>query len=282
MPNKLRISNLILRRSETPPLRAGMKTALVFRPWEPLARGGSTIFIVLFLFLSGCITIYNPATERKETLLIDTQEEVSMGADMDVQMQKKLKVLNDPQMQYRLDYIGRKIGSASDRQDLSYHFRIVKDKDFNAFALPGGFIYVNSGLMEVATDDELACVLAHEVGHIAARHSVKKLQAGMGYQIILAIALGASNQQSMASAINIVFDLVNLGYSRKDELLADKLSVRYAKRAGFNPFGMVTFFEKLKKQSQEKGTDFNLVFLSSHPPIEERIKRVENEIVLNP
>ena len=104
----------------------------------------------------------------------------------------------------------------------------------------------------------------------------------MSYQIIMGIALGISGKQGIVKATDIAFDLVNLGYSRKDEFLADKLSVKYAKRAGFNPYGMVTFFEKLKKEAEKKGSNFNLVFLSSHPPIEERIKNIEKEITFNP
>lgn len=240
------------------------------------------ISILVFFLLSGCVTIYNPATQRKETLLIDTQSEVELGKDLDSQIQRKLKILRDWRMQSRLEDIGRRVAGFSDRQDLSYHFRIVQDKELNAFAIPGGFIYVNSGLMDIATDDELACVLAHEIGHIAARHSVKKLQAALGYQLIIGIALNASGKETVTQAMNIVFDVVSLGYSRKDEFLADKLSVRYAKRAGFNPYGMITFFEKLKQEAKKKGPNFNLVFLSSHPPLEERIKNAKNEIALNP
>jgi predicted Zn-dependent protease len=233
--------------------------------------------------LAGCVTIYNPATERKEMLLLDTSQEVALGTDMNNQLQRKLKILNDPLMQSRLNSIGARVGGASDRQDLIYHFGIVKDKEFNAFAIPGGFIYVNSGLMDAATDDELACVLAHEIGHIAARHSVKRLQTTLGYQLIMSIALGAtSGGQTTASAIDVVFNLVDLGYGRKDELLADKLAVRYSKRAGFDPHAMITFFEKLKKEEEKGGGGFNLPFLSSHPPLEQRIKNIEKEIAASP
>lgn len=141
---------------------------------------------------------------------------------------------------------------------------------------------MNSGLMDIASDDELACVLAHEIGHVAARHSVKKLQAVLGYQLIAGIILGASGNQAMSQAIDVVFNVASMGYSRKDELLADRLAVKYAKKAGFNPYGMITFFEKLKQEAQKKGPDLNLAFLSSHPPIEERIKQAKNEIALNP
>ena len=237
--------------------------------------------ILLIVLVSGCVTIYNPATQQKETLLIDTQSEVAIGSDMDREIQNKLKVLDNPQMQYRLNNIGSKVATVSDRRDLTYNFIIIKDKELNAFAVPGGFIYVNSALMNTVNDDELAGVLAHEIGHIAARHSVKKLQATLGYQLIMSIALGVSGKQTMAKAMDIVFNLASLGYGRKDELLADKLAVKYTKRAGFNPYGIITFFEKLKKEAEQRGPNLDLVFLSSHPPIEERIKNVKNEIELD-
>lgn len=239
------------------------------------------LLTILFLF-SGCVTIYNPATQRKETLLLDTESEVALGRDMDRQIQRKLKILQDPQRQYRLNNIGAKVCGVSDRQDLVYYFRIVNNEEFNAFAIPGGFIYVNSGLIDNATDDELACVLGHEIGHIAGRHSVKKLQVHLGYQIIMSIASGISGQQAIGEATDIVFNVVGLGYSRKDELLADKLAVKYARNASFNPYGMITFFKKLQQEAEKKGGNFHLVFLSSHPKIEDRIKNVENEITLNP
>jgi predicted Zn-dependent protease len=250
----------------------------------PSRLNSQAFIIALTLIISGCVTIYNPATQRQESLLIDTKQEVALGRQMDSQVEKDYKILYNYELQRRLDGIGARIVSVSDRQDVVYYFKIIKEKELNAFSIPGGFVYVHSGLMDRANDDELACVLAHEVGHIAARHSVKKLQAVMGYQIILNIALGASGSGSMdmAQAMDVVFNLASLGYGRKDEFLSDKLAVKYAKRAGFNPYGMVTFFETLKKESEEKGSSLNLVFLSSHPPIEERIKNVKQEIASSP
>jgi predicted Zn-dependent protease len=238
----------------------------------------SAAFFAFFLFLAGCETIYNPATERKETLLIDTQSEISLGRDIDNQIQKQLKISHNPILQNRLDNIGRRVAKFSDRQDLVYFFRVVEDKELNAFAIPGGFVYVNSGIIHAAKEDELACVLAHEIGHIAARHSVKKLQTSLGYQIIMNIVLGVSGNQAVTKATGIVFELVSLGYSRQDESLADRLAVRYAYKAGFNPNGMVTFLKKLQQEAEKRGPNFNIVFLSSHPPIEERIKNVKIEI----
>lgn len=243
-------------------------------------------FIILFLFtilLSGCVTIYNPATGKKEALLIDTESEVSLGKDMDTQIQKKLKLLKEPQTELKLNSIGNRVSAYSDRRDLDYHFRVVKDEGLNAFAIPGGFIYVNSALMDISTEDELACVLAHEIGHIAARHSVKKLQATMAYELLRGIAIGVTKQETVANAIDaFVFNPVTLAYSRQDELLADRLAVKYVKKAGLNPYGMITFFEKLKKEQAKKGPNLRIEILSSHPNLDERIKRIKEEIELNP
>jgi beta-barrel assembly-enhancing protease len=236
-------------------------------------------FILTFLivFLSGCATLYNPATGRNELILIDTKDEVALGRDLDKQVKKDFKILKDRLMQERLDIIGQRISAVSDRQDLKYTFGIIKDDEFNAFAIPGGFVYVNSGLINEANDDELAAVLAHEIGHIAARHSVKRLQANMGYQILLNIALGKDKAGAISEVLNITYNIIALGFSRQDEFLADKLSVKYSYAAGFNPYGMITFFRKLEN-NKKSGTD--LVFLSSHPPIKDRIERVEKEITL--
>ncbi len=249
--------------------------------WRRLKTNNHLLIILaLTLLFSGCTTIYNPATQRREIRLIDTENEVAIGNKMDSQVNKKIEIIHDPQRQQRLNRIASGVAAVSDRQDLVYHFRIAKNNEFNAFAIPGGFIYVNSGLMDNATDDELACVLGHEIGHVAARHSIKKLEANLGYQVVMNIALGISGQQTMGQAMDIVYNLINLGYSRKDELLADKLAVRYAKRSGFNPHAMVTFFEKLKNEAGSKPSHYNPVFLSSHPAIDDRIKNVENEITL--
>src|SRR4030042_3900419 len=110
--------------------------------------------LFLFLVLRGCTTIYNPATERKETYLINTAMEVDLGGNMDKQVQSQLKIYNNSSMQSRLERIGNRVAKDSDRQDLAYHFKIVDDKALNAFALPGGVVYVNSALMEKANDDE--------------------------------------------------------------------------------------------------------------------------------
>jgi predicted Zn-dependent protease len=252
-------------------------------PAQPVRIGGFLFTLLpIFLLAAGCVSVYNRATEKQELLLLDTENEVRLGEDIDKETKARLEIVHDAGLMQRLERIGNKVASASDRTDLSYHFRIVKDEDFNAFALPGGFIYVNSGLIKEADDDELAGVLGHEIGHVAAQHSVKRLQAELGYQILIAIVTNVSSQEQILRATDISFSLVSLGYSRKDEFLADKLGIKYSRGAGFNPQGVATFFEKLKKQQEKKGPRITLIFLSSHPPIEERINKAKQEIMQAP
>ena len=225
--------------------------------------------------------MYNPATQRTERLLYNTQEEVKLGAGLDQELQKQLKISNNTAMKSRLERIGKKIAAASDRQDLVYYFRIVEDKDLNAFAIPGGYVYVHTALMESATDDELACVLAHEVGHIAAKHSIKQMQGVLPYQITMAVVAGVTGAGDAVQLVDmIIANPLILHYSRTDELFADKLSVRYSRRADFNPYGSVTFFEKLKKEAQNKGPALKIEILSSHPDLDKRIKLIKEEIAL--
>lgn len=242
--------------------------------------------LLLPLSLSGCATIYNPATERKEFILINTQSEVAIGESAVTQIGNKYRLSDNQQDLRRISRIGQRVAQVSDRQDLDYKFYLIEDEALNAFAIPGGHIYIFRGLYEFLDDNELACVLAHEVGHAAARHIVKRLQSSLGYQIISSIALavyvkGKEERKKQAAytayAASTAFNLVQLGYSRKDELQADELAVKYADKAGFNPRGMISALKKLEAR-QEKGFAVPYIF-RSHPYINERIEWIEQKII---
>ena len=116
-----------------------------------------------------------------------------------------------------MEDVGQRIASVCDRKEINYHFRVLEDDEVNAVSLPGGFVYVNKGLMEkIANDDELAGVLAHEVGHIVARHSIKKLQAVMGYSILRILTVAVPQTGELGTAADIAFTELLLGYSRDD------------------------------------------------------------------
>lgn len=233
------------------------------------------LFLTVSFVVSGCTTVYNPATGKQEFIFITTPAEVSIGNTLAEKISRQFEISKDHQKIDRVVKIGKKIASVSDRKDLEYHFNVIEDEDLNAFTTPGGYIYINSGIIEKSTDNELACVIGHEIGHIAARHIAKKIQAQIGYDILMNIAASRSGLKDIQRAASISYDLVMLGYSREDELLADKLGAKYAYKAGYDPNAMITFLEKLKDTKKE-GVGFS--FLRSHPYTSERIKALEREI----
>ena len=241
------------------------------------------VLFFVFLFLPGCLTVYNPATGREEFYLISPREEIKLGEEISRQIRETYQVENDPAYFLRLRGVAEKIVPVSDRDDISYHFAVLNaPEEINAFAAPGGYVYVTRELMDLADDDELANVIGHEVGHIAARHGVKKIQARMGVALIYSLIFPEEKEEKLGDArqiTDVMINLVEAGYSREDEFLADRLGVKYAHKAGYDPRGMITFLEKLSRESEGKPSGLN-VFFSSHPPYHERAAAVERQIVL--
>lgn len=241
-----------------------------------VSAAGAALFAMA---LGACATIYNPATGRNETVL-STGLEVALGhvarAQMGLTSLRMGRV--DPAQLERVQAIGRRIARVSDRQDLPYQFGLIKDKNLNAFALPGGTIYVHSALAEKADDDELAAVMAHEVGHVAARHAAKHLQADLGFALLAHIAEAAGAAPESAQVADSIYGLLRDGYSRRDELEADRLGLRYALKADYNPEGMVTFFEKMLAEEPEDALSRAAVWKRTHPLTSERIAEARSEI----
>ena len=240
-----------------------------------------SIPIVLLTFLSGCATIYNPATRQKEFILIDTPSEVLLGKRIDYQIRKEYNPYPDNRVQQRARMLGEDVAKVCERKDLVYHFLVLQSKknkkEVNAFSTPGGYVYIFKDLMDEANDDELIGVIAHEIGHIAAKHAVKRLQTTMGYDILMSLILRGENTASIKQMMGIVSNLVMLGYSRKDELQADRLAVRYTFKSGYDPDGLVTFMNKLKEIHRDDSPAI-LSFLRTHPPHEQREQLLRQEI----
>ncbi|MFQ5680836.1 MAG: M48 family metalloprotease [Candidatus Omnitrophota bacterium] len=237
--------------------------------------------VILCGISSGCVSEYNLATGRREFLLYSTEKEVNIGRSISRQVEKKYKVLSAAAGGERVERIGEKIAAACDRRDIVYYFKALDAEEVNAISLPGGFVYVNKGLLDIATDDELAGVIGHEVAHIVARHSIKKLQASMGYMLarILAVSVAKSPRGAIQGA-DIAFNQILLGYSRQDELLADKVGLRYSARAGFKPEAMITFLRKLQKINRDRPVR-PLFYNRTHPYTSERIRRIKQELGKN-
>ncbi|MDD5594726.1 MAG: Maf and M48 domain-containing protein [Candidatus Omnitrophica bacterium] len=237
-----------------------------------------TLSITYCVFLAGCSTEYNIVTGEEESYMYSTDKEVQMGTAIDKQVAEEYKMAEDPLMQKRVEDIGKKIAAVCDRKDISYHFKVLEDEEVNAVSLPGGYVYIFKGLIEkVSSDDELAGVIGHEVGHIVARHSIKKLQAQQLYTVLM-IATAASTQSGqVASAADLAFTQIMLGYSREDELLADQLGTRYAKLAGYNPQGMITFLTKLQDLNRRRPLQ-PINYFKTHPYVPDRVRIVKQEL----
>lgn len=241
-----------------------------------LSRIVSSVFLIFFI--SGCATVYNPATGRKEVQFVTTQQEVSIGSNISKQIEKRMGITEDPAMQGRINYIGQRLAAVSDRKDLVHQFKVVNQESVNAFTILGGYVYVHKGLIDkTSSDSELAAVIAHELGHSAARHSAKRLEADMGYQILSGIVFSNEKYADLQRAVDMSVDFIVLGYGRKDELLADRLGVKYMMRAGYNPQAYIDFLKKLQAMEDSEPSGVG-VFFSSHPPISERIMAVMAEI----
>lgn len=248
-----------------------------------LKKAGVSLLVVLCsLVFFGCVTTeYNVATKQKDTMFYSTDKEVAIGDSVSQQVEKEYITVHDPEMNERLQRVGQKIVGVCDRKELFYRFRIIedkKDKDLvNAVSLPGGYVYVFKNLMKVAdTDDELAGVLGHEVGHIVARHSIKRLQAIWGYNLLTILAVQTGNAD-VAQGTQMAYLYLLSGYSQEDELLADQLGARYAKKAGYDPNGMIVFLQKLKDR-EKKEDPKELSYFRTHPYISARVKATKEEI----
>ncbi|MFA5338506.1 MAG: M48 family metallopeptidase [Candidatus Omnitrophota bacterium] len=232
--------------------------------------------ILLFiLLLTGCVTIYNPATEKHETYFIDEKTEIAIGKNMTKEILQENKIVENINLSGYVNGIGRKVADKSDRNNLPYYFYVLDDKKINAFAVPGGYIFINKGLLDKLNEDELAFVIGHEIGHIAARHSIKKLQVALGFNILTSIALDNPDYTSTQQAMGVAFNVVSSGYSRQDELLADSLGLKYLTKSGYSPYASIN---ALKKLEGEEESNLGLVFLRTHPLTQERIKQLRKKI----
>jgi len=233
-------------------------------------------------FLSGCVTQeYNAATGKEDIIFVTTEKEIDIGEKIARSIEKNpdIKLDPDPLMTERLKKVGERIASVSDRKEVNYTFAVVDEDDVNAFALPGGYIFIFRGLIEkVENDDELASVVAHEIAHVVARHSIKRLQGGIGYNIlqILMVATGTSGRD--AGNINAAFGQLVMSYSREDEALADRMAIKYLKRAGFNPMAMIDFLEKLQEVHRDAPIRPYTSY-RSHPHVADRIRMVKQELI---
>lgn len=231
----------------------------------------------------GCAT--NPATGRRQLMLMSEAEEVQIGRQSDQEIRQQMGLYNDPDLQAYVRAVGEKLAAASHRPHLPWTFAVVDEPAVNAFAVPGGFIYVTRGILPFLRDEsELAAVLGHEVGHVDARHSAeaysRQLGAGLGLAIAGVLAPRTQPLQGLAGAgLEVLF----LRYGREAELESDRLGVGYAASQGWDPRGVPGLLSTLAKLDAANGSSRGIPnWALTHPPAADRVQQVQSVVAQAP
>lgn len=229
-----------------------------------------SFILPVLVFLMGCAAV-EPLVQNFN--IISVEDERKIGTQVQPEIAKEVVIIDDPVLNQRVRSLGNRIVQVLPRRDFDYQFYVVKDDSPNAFTIPGGTIYVHTGLLRFATDDnELAGVLAHEIGHAYARHPAKALSRAYGVDYLTSLVFKQPGR-SGGVALQLAKGSLLLKYGREDEFQADELGYNFLRRAGMPTSGLLQFFRKL--QNLQRGGR-SIPFLSSHPPTPERIARLES------
>jgi predicted Zn-dependent protease len=239
--------------------------------------------VLLVLVAFGCAT--NPATGRRQLILMSEQEEVQVGRESDAQIRKQMGIYADENLQRYVAGVGSRLVTSTHRTNLPWTFAVVDEPAVNAFALPGGFIYVTRGILPFLRDEsELAGVLGHEIGHVDARHSAeaysKQLGAGLGLAIAGILAPSTQPLQGVAGAgLGVLF----LKYGRDAELESDRLGVGYAAANGWDPRGVPGLLTTLARLDEAGGSRRGVPnWALTHPPAADRVTKVQEVVAATP
>lgn len=240
------------------------------------------------LLLTHCAQ--NPVSGGKDFVLMSEQQEIQQGAEAHKEVMQEYGRLNDPELQAYVTRVGKALAAKSHRANLDWHFTVVDSPQVNAFALPGGYIYITRGIMAYLNSEaELAGVVGHEIGHVTARHGVRQQSAatavGLGAILGSILVPGLNNQAGATLLQNLSQSLV-AGYGRDHELEADRLGAEYIAKNSYNPQAMVEVIGVLKNQelydiqlAKQEGREprrYHGVF-DTHPSNDTRLKQVVGE-----
>jgi predicted Zn-dependent protease len=241
--------------------------------------------LLLLTLLSGCAT--NPVSGKKEVALMSEEQEITIGREADPKIRKEYGVYDDAKLQAYVQRVGEKLAGLSHRPELFYRFTVLDSPEVNAFALPGGYIYITRGLMTYLNDEaELAAVLGHEIGHVTARHAVRQYTTAMAAQIgytIGSIFVPQVGSQAGSTLYNVLGTALVRGYGRQYELQADQLGAEYSALAGYDPDAMLEVLRVLKHQeafeverARLEGREPNVYHgvFATHPSNDQRLQQV--------
>jgi predicted Zn-dependent protease len=238
--------------------------------------------------VTACAT--NPVTGGQDVVLMSEVQEIALGRKNDPEIRKQYGVYDDQQLQAYVNRVGQRLAAVSHRPGLKYHFTVLDGDEVNAFALPGGYVYITRGILAYLNSEaELAAVLGHEIGHVTARHSVRQyttaVATGVGASILSVIVpeLGGQAGQQL---LDVLGGAIVSGYGRDHELESDRLGAQYLARAGYDSDAMIEVIGVLKnqeelekKRAREEGREarvYHGVF-ASHPSNDQRLQEVVHE-----
>lgn len=219
------------------------------------------------------------AASAQTTFTVD--QEQAIGKEVAAKLVNYMHVYENPKLAAYVRRVGQAVAMQAERQDITYHFELLESADVNAFACPGGYIFVSRGLLEsIDSEAQLAGVLAHEVGHVAGKHVIKALQRGrliqMGVKEANAYNPGSKYLEDVAD--KILIRIIDNGLDPNDEYDADQRGVEYAYAAGYRPDGLPVFLEKFMQRAGQ--SDTTTAWLAhTHPPADQRIQRLATLIV---
>jgi predicted Zn-dependent protease len=213
------------------------------------------------------------ATPTAHAGLISKRSEISAGEQAAAQLERQYGVSRDRQANALVQQIGRRLARLSSRPDLPWEFKVLNNSTINAVSLPGGKVYVFKGLLEALEDDRpmLAGVMAHEVGHVASRHHTEMMERQMTGSLLIGMLFEGKTRD----IAGIFGNLYALKWSRKDEYEADRVGVRLAAKAGYDPHGLVRFLELLQSRYGGGSRSGPSSWLATHPATSERVKRAD-------
>ena len=244
------------------------------RKYAVLAVFGCS-FIALVFWVVSCAR--NPVTGRQELMLVSEDDELKLGQQTDAEIVQEHGLYRDPQMTSYLNEICQRLGKFSHRPNLNYQLKILDVAVVNAFAVPGGYVYFTRGILATLDNEaELAGVMGHEIGHIAARHSAQQLSRAQLAQFGVAVAEVIPGMSGLAQ---LGAGMLFLRFSRDNEREADNLGVDYSSRLGYDATQMATFFESLERMNPGSDRSGLPAWFSTHPSPEDRVQAVRARAV---
>jgi len=239
-------------------------------------------WLVAGIAVSGCAI--NPATGKNQVMLVTEEQEIAMGREADAAVVTSIGLYPDPVWQRYIQQFGVRLAATSERPGLPWTFRVVDDAAVNAFAIPGGFVYVTRGLLAHLTSEaELAAVVGHEIGHVTARHTAAQMSQQQLVGLGLAVGSMANEQVAKyAATANQALGVLYLKFSRDNESEADQLGLRYLRRADYDPRHMPAVFHMLDRISAAAGGSRLPNWLETHPTPANRIAAINAEIAALP